>query len=395
MSFRSGQSGTVVRKGQMWHGRYYVDIPGEEKRRKTSVPLGSIHSMRKTEARRKLRALLEEMGLNADSHLERNASGVKTFAEEASWWKANRLSIFKPSCQEAMGSHLDKYLIPRFGSLPIAAIDERRVQEFVADMTRMEYTWPNGVSRRLSPKTIRNIVGVLKQLLGVKVWRDWNLTLPEIPVKEQRYFTEEEMLQIVGAAEGQWRVLFATLASTGLRAGEAFGLHVEDLDLALGKIRVQRSVWNGREGTLKTKQGYRVVNIEPALVEMLKQHLRERKSGCVFQTRTGTPLCKGNVRRKLIQILKSLNLKPAGLHAFRHGRVSMLQANGVPGDLVKEWVGHSSLRTTSRYTHFKDEFRRQVASETGLFAQASVAGKLPVSPNSPNFAQLAVESSAA
>jgi Phage integrase, N-terminal SAM-like domain len=166
MSFRSGQSGTVVRKGQMWHGRYYVDIPGEETRHRASVPLGSIHAMKKTEARRKLRALLEEMGLNRNSHLERTEAGARTFRSEAAWWKENRLPIFKPSCQETMGSHLDKYLLPRFGSLPIAAIDERRVQEFIADLSRVEYTWPNGVSRKLSPKSIRNVVGVLKQVLG-------------------------------------------------------------------------------------------------------------------------------------------------------------------------------------------------------------------------------------
>src|SRR4051794_4137335 len=62
MSFRSGQSGTVVRKGQMWHGRYYVDIPGKEERRRASVPLGSVSTMKKTEAKRKLRAILQEMG---------------------------------------------------------------------------------------------------------------------------------------------------------------------------------------------------------------------------------------------------------------------------------------------------------------------------------------------
>jgi integrase len=373
MSFRSGQSGTVVRKGHMWHGRYYVDIPGEEKRRKTSVPLGSIHSMKKTEAKRKLRAMLEEVGLNSDSHLEYIARGVRTFADEASWWKTNRLSMFKPSCQEAMGSHLDKYLIPRFGSLPMAAIDDRRVQEFIADMTRMEYTWPNGVSKKLSSKTIRNVIGVLKQVLGEKAWRDWNLTLPEVPVTEQRCFTQAEMIRIVNATTGQWKVLFAILASTGVRAGEAFGLHVEDLDFAAGRIYVRRSVWNGEETTVKTRQGYRAVNIEPAVVTMLASHLGFRTTGRVFHTRIGTPLNKGNVRRKLIQILKSLNLEPAGLHAFRHGRVSMLQANGVPGDLVKEWVGHSSLRTTSRYTHFRDEFRTQVANQMGLFAQTNGA----------------------
>jgi hypothetical protein len=47
MSFRSGQSGTVVRKGQMWHGRYYVDLPGKEERRRASVSLGSVLTMKK------------------------------------------------------------------------------------------------------------------------------------------------------------------------------------------------------------------------------------------------------------------------------------------------------------------------------------------------------------
>src|SRR5713101_3114319 len=79
MSFRSGQSGTVVKKGQMWHGRYYVDIPGEESRLKVSVPLGSIQSMRKTEGRRKLRTLLEGMGLNENFHLERTQAEARTF----------------------------------------------------------------------------------------------------------------------------------------------------------------------------------------------------------------------------------------------------------------------------------------------------------------------------
>jgi integrase len=381
MSYRSGQSGTVVKKGQMWHGRYYVDVPGEAKRRRVSVLLGSIHTMKKTEAKRKLRALLEEMGLNDDAHLERTEAGAKTFASEAAWWKENRLPIFKPSCQETMGSHLQKYLLPRFGSLAMAAIDERRVQELIADLTRMEYKWPDGVSRRLSPKTIRNVIGVLKLILGEKAWREWRLSLPEIPEKEQRCFSPDEMLQIINAASGQWKVLFATLGSTGLRCGEAFGLHVEDLDLSSYRIYVRRSVWNGEEVSVKTRRGYRRVNIEPALAEMLAAHVGQRKSGRVFETRTGTPFSKSNVRRKLNQILKKLNLAPAGLHAFRHGRVSVLQENGVPGDLITEWVGHSNLRTTSRYTHVRDDFRERVASNVGLFVQKKVGGNSEFGPN--------------
>lgn len=374
MTRRPGQCGTVVRKGRRWHGRYYADVPGQQERKHMSVPLGLIDTMTKPEAKRRLRALLEGMGINSEAHLIRSTHVGHTFAQEAEWWRENRLSLLKPSCQETMGSHLDKYLLPHFGKIPVDAIDERRVQEFIAYLTRTQ----------LSPKSVRNIIGVLKLALGERVWRNWNLSMPDIPIKEQRYFTANEMLRIVNAAKGQWRVLFATLASTGLRAGEAFGLHVNDLDLNEGKLYVRRSVWHGQEVSVKTKRGYRVVNIEPALTEMLSQHVGERKSGRVFQTRTGTPFSKDNVRRKLHSILLTLGLKKGGLHAFRHGRVSILQENGVPGDLVKEWVGHSSLRTTSRYTHFRDDYKQRVATALGLFS-------VNVSPNSPKLAQVAVQ----
>lgn len=385
MVFRSGQSGTVVRKGKMWHGRFYADIAGTEDRRRVSVPIGSVLTMKKPEAKRKLRAMLQEMGVNDDSHLERTETAAKTFRAEAEWWKDNRLPMFKPSCQETMGSHIEKYLMPRFGSLTMAAIDEKRVQEFIAELTRTEYAVSKGKRKKLSPKSIRNIVAVLKLIVGPKIWRDWNLRYPEIPIKEQRFFSPDEMRQIVDAAPGQWKVLFATLAGTGMRCGEAFGLHVEDLDLTAGRIYIRRSVWEGEEVTVKTKQGYRAVTIDPILTGMLAAHLGTRKTGRVFQTRNGTPLCKRNTRRRLNELLRDLTLPKAGLHAFRHGRVSVLQAMGVPGDLVKEWVGHSNLQTTSRYTHFRDDFRRQIASQVALYPQGFLAEKLPDGPNGPNF----------
>jgi integrase len=371
----------------MWHGRYYVDIAGTENRRRVSVPIGSTLTMKKPEAKRKLRATLQEMGLNDDAHLERTETAAKTFSAEAAWWKENRLPMFKPSCQETMGSHIEKYLMPKFGSLTMTAIDEKRVQEFIAELTRAEYAVSKGKRKKLSPKSIRNILGVLKLIVGPKVWRDWNLRFPEIPIKEQRYFSPDEMRQIVDAATGQWRVLFATLPGTGMRCGEAFGLHVEDLDLTNGRIYIRRSVWEGEEVTVKTKQGYRAVTIDPILTGMLAAHLGNRKTGRVFQTRNGTSLCKRNTRRRLNELLRDLKLPKAGLHAFRHGRVSVLQAMGVPGDLVKEWVGHSNLQTTSRYTHFQDDFRRQIASQVALFPQPISAEKLPDGPNGPNFVE--------
>jgi integrase len=160
-----------------------------------------------------------------------------------------------------------------------------------------------------------------------------------------------------------------------------FGLHVEDLELPSNRIFVRRSVWRGQEVTVKS--GNRTVNVEPALANILREHLNGRASGRVFQTKNGTPFSKDNVRRKLVSILDKLGLKRGGLHAFCHGRVSVLQENGVPGDLVKEWIGHSSLRTTSRYTHLRPEFRERIAAEVGLL-------KPVLDPNGPNTVETEV-----
>ena len=127
---------------------------------------------------------------------------------------------------------------------------------------------------------------------------------------------------------------------------------------------------------------------------MLKQHLNGRVSGRVFQTTTGAPCSKDGVRRKLETILRKLGLEKGGLNAFRHGRVSILQASGVPGDLVKEWVGHSSLRTTSRYTHFRDEYRQRVVNDVGLLSGVRKEN-CSDGPNGPNFSTDAAESKVA
>ena len=113
MNRRSGQTGSVVKKGNVWHGRYYVDL--KDRRKRVSVPLGAVDQVTKPQAKRKLREAIEHAGVNREAHLISATDVGRSFEQEAAWWRKNKLSLFKPSCQETMGSHLDKYLLPRFG----------------------------------------------------------------------------------------------------------------------------------------------------------------------------------------------------------------------------------------------------------------------------------------
>src|SRR5438093_6354475 len=273
-----------------------------------------------------------------------------------------------------MESQLTKHILPRFGSLPLDAVDETAVQEFVADLKRATFRMrtPNGdpnKTYKLSRKTILNIVGVVKLVLGKKVWMTWELDLGKPEDPQQRYFTEEQLKQIIESSEGQYRILFALLAGTGMRIGEAAGLYINDLDLENCVIYVRRAVWNGQELSPKTRNAVREIDIDSGLAELLRQHIGDRKVGRVFQARNGSPISGNNVLKRVLHpLLKKLGLPKAGLHAFRHSRVTMLRKRGTPEDLQKQWIGHSSLRTMDRYSHTNQEleYRRLAASNAGL-----------------------------
>jgi integrase len=356
MSKRSGQAGSVRLVGSKWYGRYWRDVPGQEKREHPSVVLGEKSSMTKPEARRKLMEIIDAEGVNTPQHLEKALKPAVTFNNVADGWELKRLPQLKPSTQYTAPCLNKKYLRPFFGQMALEGIKTGVINDWIAGLER----------KRLQPKTVHNL---WKQFRAIMNWqaqqndepkRAWYPTLPTIPEEEQRWFSQPEAHSIVEAAQGQYKVLFHLAAYSGLRSGELTGLHVGDLDFVRGVIRVRRSVWKGQEVSTKTKRGYRDVWIDSSTVAMLRQYLGNRTSGRIFQSRAGTPLENRDICRRILKPLcKRLGIAPGGMHAFRHGRVSHLQTNGVPTDFTKNQVGHSSLRTTSGYTHFSDAFKRE------------------------------------
>jgi hypothetical protein len=47
----------------------------------------------------------------------------------------------------------------------------------------------------------------------------------------------------------------------------------------------------------------------------------------------------------------------------------MLRKNGTPADPQRQWIGHSSLKTTDRYSHTDQEldYRQKAARRVGLY----------------------------
>src|SRR5258708_37240977 len=89
LSRRSGQIGCVFQNCKSWsrqaptYGKYWQDIPGEERRRKL-VALGPWAT--KSIARQKLREFLEREGVNTKQSFTANTAPATTFRAQSERW---------------------------------------------------------------------------------------------------------------------------------------------------------------------------------------------------------------------------------------------------------------------------------------------------------------------
>jgi integrase len=249
-----------------------------------------------------------------------------------------------------MRYHLDTYLLPRWGKDAVEFITAEKVNDWIGELGH------------LSPDTVRGVVATLQRALGVKFGKGKIHYPARLKATEDtRCFTSGEVTAMLAGATGQYRALFTLAAETGMRAGELYGLQVEDIEFSRNVIHVRRSAWNGKLQSPKTQNSRRAIDVQPYVTELLRQHLAGRTSGLVFLSRIRTALRNTTVLHKhLHPLLKKLNLEIGGMHAFRHFRVSFLVQNDTPVEIIKRWIGHGSEQMIRRYTHLHPTYFKGV-----------------------------------
>jgi integrase len=382
MSRRSGQNGHVEKKGNAYHARFWLDVPGESKRVNKSVricPVNGPGSLNRFELKRRVKEIIAEFGANSTA-VARDAEAVNlgtTFKERSvAWLEQARTRLrnpIKPRTADSWSGYL-KYINQHLGEMPLCEVNNKSVREFIA---RMAAERKNDLPR-FAAKSINNYVQVVKMVVASAVdddgeeiypvkWKNDFMDLPEVRGQRTPCFSAAEVEAIVAKASGQYALLYAFLAGSGLRIEEAFALQVEDVRDSV--IRVRHSLWQGRLYSPKTEAGKREVDLHSSLAERLQEHLGKRRSGFVFQTSAGTPFGRSNVlRRSLHVILTATGKAKCGFHAFRRYRITHLRKLRVPEDLIQFWVGHAPASITDGYSRLKEdtEFRQLIAEQAGL-----------------------------
>lgn len=169
------------------------------------------------------------------------------------------------------------------------------------------------------------------------------------------------------------RFLFALLAGTGMRIGQALGLRHEDVVSHERRVEIvcREDNANGARG----KGGRGWVPITGELVRLHSDYLHEEygdlDSDYVFVNlwggRVGRPMAYATVHDLVARTRRRVGFDFTP-HAFRHTYATMARRGGVPVEIVSKLLTHRSVQTTSDiYLH---------ASPQDLRAELEAAGVL-------------------
>ena len=119
------------------------------------------------------------------------------------------------------------HTLPALGNVPLSQLDPHRIQSFYNSLLR-----GNGGKQPLSPKSVRNVHGVLSKCLSTAVKLEYLrrnpaevVTLPRVECKEIQPLTDAQVGTLVAAISSDgYGTLLKVAVFTGLWLAEAIGL---------------------------------------------------------------------------------------------------------------------------------------------------------------------------
>jgi integrase/recombinase XerD len=168
----------------------------------------------------------------------------------------------------------------------------------------------------------------------------------KLDYKERVSLTEDEVQALFGGSkELLIRLIFQTLYYTGMRISECVNLTIDCVDFTNNMVLVKNGKGNkDRNIPMNSK-------LKLLLVDYANQWRIGLDTDRFFCTKSGG-ICPSYINRKLKIAAKEAEInKHVTAHILRHSFASNLLKNGVDILRIQKLLGHSSIKTTSIYTH--------------------------------------------
>jgi site-specific recombinase XerD len=169
-------------------------------------------------------------------------------------------------------------------------------------------------------------------------------------------FSKEEILRIIERTKNlKHRSIIVLTYSSGLRLGEVRQVKLSDIDSSRMQIRVSHGKGNKSRYTILSKQ----------VLELLREYWRYyRPKSYLFEGRQkGEPISQRTIQDLFHQRMRAAGIrKPASFHTLRHSFATHLLEQGVNLRIIQTLLGHTSIKTTTIYTHLLNFDPASVAS---------------------------------
>jgi integrase len=250
---------------------------------------------------------------------------------------------YKPSALRAYADALRLRVIPAIGSMRLSEVRSIDLKRLLVNPLIAEGRSASNVGVTLLPlraiyrEAIEEGVVVVNPTSGLK--------LPRVRSRRDRIATPAECAKLLAELSAADQRVWATAMYAGLRRGELMALHVEDVDLPGGVIRVCRG-WDAEAGEIATKSGKdRKVPIASALRSHLAEHvlaLGWREGACC----SGSRRPFRSLTERADRAWEGAGLNRITLHECRHTYASLMIAAGVNAKALSEYMGHSKIAVT-------------------------------------------------
>jgi integrase/recombinase XerC len=251
----------------------------------------------------------------------------------------------------------------------------RTIQEVVrpqleAYLATLDSRGMAGSTRRRKVASIRSFFFYLEDA-GLRVGDPARRLIP--PAREHRtprYLTEREYKALLDAVRHEPRdaAIVELLLQTGMRLSQLARLQVTDVDLPL---KISKEPGNaGSVHILGKRRKERTVTLNWKACKALKAYFAVRPDDTddphLFLTKFKAGIGPRSIEAVVTKYLTEAGIQGASVHTLRHTFGTHTVKRGTRLNVVKEALGHSSLKTTSIYVQLAREDMDRQLQENAL-----------------------------
>ncbi len=307
------------------------------------------------------------------------------FLEYYKQWIAAKEMALTPDTLISYQHTFLNHILPYLGEVRLDDIKPRDIQAWISCLSK---TVSPSTKKKLSPSTIkrayRYYCSCQHHAFNTGVTQNnpcRGIILPRQHHQEMDFLKPDEIRVLLDAAPEPEQTLFAVLAYSGLRLGEALSLRWKDIDFGMGAIRVERAyTYHGGISNPKTKSSRRAVTLLPILAEILEAKCGKPDDFLYSKSRNPTarkPVDPANARKVFERSLEAAGLKHVTMHSLRHTFATVLLASGASIKALQRALGHASASMTlNTYSHFIEESMTEPARRASALFQGIQSGKV-------------------